>query len=915
MDKRQILQSKIKQAKAKAVLADKRHKEQVLALVSVKNAIIELHELINGQEKPDFDSLTKHLASLDALIDLKEPFSQIAKALNKKSVTPEDFSKLAKAILDNKPTPVKIDISKLEKAILEVNQRIQEQTEQADSRSAEDYKPFRRVIKAGNRFVYDDQPTPSRGGGGSSSSSASSGLTDAELRASPVEVDARADPSYYQGTVSATAVNVVGLIDGASFPVLELQHRGTSGQFKFTILVEGTDDSTATGDETAGAASTVKGWTSLEVRSATGGEMSSILLGGRYLLYNPPRKIRIRCSAYTFGTAEIFVMAKPVSQQDPSRTISDKDALASLAMTTFGQMQVAERTFLTGANFDAASLDTDTWENINSGTGSHTFANGFIELHTGTNASGKGGVRSLNVANVLGAADNAITMRTSLGSITDGQYVYRFGPYSDTEGTFIQFGGNARTITDAVFNATTTMTSATAAFTAADLGRRVTSSGNVTIGTNIVKIVSATEVLLSAAALTTASAQTVDIEGFNVSYVNRKAGVDTTSTFGVIGFAAVTPSANALQLWEMTFNPNFLIIRLSGNFVQLQIGSSVLAPMFSEYDLPLTAEAINLGSTTDHTLYLQTLTAERLGQPASIRADSSFMADDVLEATASIIHGRQPDGDFVGIKADGTVLTNTSTLLAGATYTSAWIDTDGWATAELFIATDQVSGTNGIEIEFTDDVQAGTPTERGNRFYTFTADDLTRGFAVFRFPTELDGLRIKYTNGGTNQGSFFISLNLRVGASAPQASLEANVNATNVAAMMRSLLMARNDSGTYGNVTRGTSGGLRTSINQHEVETPIKSLATLKNTRTTVGTSAVEITSSSPLTGRRSVSIKAICSGSNFVYIGSSSAVTTSNGYPLANEQSLDLEVDATTLIWAIASAASQAVAILELGT
>lgn len=785
-----------------------------------------------------------------------------------------------------------------------------------ESQKAPDFLPIRRVIKEGNKLVFDDVRAGGAPGGASGGASQTTILNDGSPVSdeNPLPVDT-GDPSYYSGTVSATAVNVVGLIDGASVPMLELQHRGTQGQFKFTLLVEGTDDSTATGDEAAGSASTAKGWSSLEVRSASGAEMSSIVLGGRYLLYNPPRKIRIRCSSYTFGTAEIFVMTKPTSQQDPSRIISDKDALSSLAMTTFGQAQVAQRTFLAGSNFDDGSLNTDVWSNLNANGGSHTFANGVLELHTGTSSNGLAGVRSLNLATVLGGSDNVITIRNAVGSITDGQYVFRLGVYTAQEGTFIQMGGNARTVTDAVFNATTTMTSATAAFTAADLGKRITSTNNVTIGTTITKIVSATEVLLSAAALTSATAQTVDIEGFGVVYANRKGGVDTTSTFGTIGFTTVTPSANSSQLWEMTVNPNFVIVRNSGNFAQLLVGSSVLAPMFSEYDLPLTAEAMNLGSTSDHVLYLQTLTAERLGQPSTIRANETFGPEDVLQATASIVHGEQPDGDFVAQRADGTVLTNSSTLLAGATYTSAWINTDGWASAELFIATDQVSASTGIEIEFTDDVQAGTPTERGNRFYTFAAADVTRGFAVFRFPTELDGLRIKYTNGGVDQGAFFLALNLRVGSILPQASLEAEVNATNVAAMMRSLVMAKNDSGTYGNITRGTSGGLRTSVNQHEVETPIKSLAVLKNTRTTVGGTAVEITASAPLANRRSVSIKAICSGSNFVYIGSSSAVTTSNGYPLANEQSLDLEVDATTLIWAIASAASQAVAVLELGT
>lgn len=731
------------------------------------------------------------------------------------------------------------------------------------------------------------------------------------------------NPTYYQGTVSASGV-VTGLtaIDGSDISVLELQHRGTLGQFKFTILVEGTDDPNATGSEAAGAASTAVGWTSLEVRSASGAEMSSIVLGGRYLLYNPPRKIRIRCSSYTFGSAQIDVMTKTVNQQDPSKIISDKDALSSLAMTTFGQMQVAQRTFLAGSNFDDSSLDTDIWTNLNANGGSHAFANGVIELHTGTSANGLSGVRSIHLANVLGGADNAITIRTALGSITDGLYLFRFGVYTAQEGTFIQMGGNARTLTDAVFNATTTMTSATAAFTAADLGKRITSSGNVTIGTTITKIVSATEVLLSAAALTSATAQTIDIEGFGVSYVNRKGGVDTTSSFGVIGFATPTISANAQQLWEMMVNPNFLIIRNSGNFAQLQIGSSVLTPMFSEYDLPLTAEAINIGSTTDHVLYLQTLTAERLGQPSSIRASQSFQAEDVLQAVAAIQHGRQPDGDFVGFKADGlatdingTSIETSTPLGAGAVYTSGWMDTDGWASAELTIATDQVSASNGILIEFTDDVTAGTPTVKTNRSYTFSADDVTKGSQVFRFPTEIDGLRIKYTNGGTLQSSFFLSLNMRVQSISPQGGVEASFGPTNTTLMGRNVLIAKNAAGTYGNIERGTSGGLDVGIVQHEVDTPIKALPGFKVTRTSMTGTAVPVVAA-PLTNRKSLSIRAICSGSAIVYIYHNSSASAGNGYPLADGQAIDLDLDDTfTNIYGIASSGTQAVAVAEVGS
>lgn len=76
--------------------------------------------------------------------------------------------------------------------------------------------------------------------------------------------------------------------------------------------------------------------------------------------------------------------------------------------------------------------------------------------------------------------------------------------------------------------------------------------------------------------------------------------------------------------------------------------------------------------------------------------------------TQAIGFGQQPDGDFVNTPADGEALSTTSTLSGGATYTSDWFDTDGWNAIELFISSDVESETQGIEVEYTDDVQAGT---------------------------------------------------------------------------------------------------------------------------------------------------------------------------------------------------------------
>jgi len=56
------------------------------------------------------------------------------------------------------------------------------------SQNADEFVPFRRVIRQGNQLVFDDSDWASRSGGGGSGGGTTGGLTDAELRATPVPV-------------------------------------------------------------------------------------------------------------------------------------------------------------------------------------------------------------------------------------------------------------------------------------------------------------------------------------------------------------------------------------------------------------------------------------------------------------------------------------------------------------------------------------------------------------------------------------------------------------------------------------------------------------------------------------------------------------------------------------------------------
>lgn len=196
---------KIQSAKKKrAIQAEQKLLQDTNIEVSQKliEATERLYELVNGKEEYDFNKLEKQLSLIDKHLDLSQYFTNLERSIEKNSPLThvsktkiQDFSKLLEAVKENKPIETKIDLEKLEKAVVNIEQYIRENTEKSDQ-GAEKYQPVRRVVKVGNRFIFDDNFTNAGGGGGSSG-----GLTNAELRASPVPVSASIDTT---GLATAT---------------------------------------------------------------------------------------------------------------------------------------------------------------------------------------------------------------------------------------------------------------------------------------------------------------------------------------------------------------------------------------------------------------------------------------------------------------------------------------------------------------------------------------------------------------------------------------------------------------------------------------------------------------------------------------------------------------------------------------
>lgn len=327
---------------------------------------------------------------------------------------------------------------------------------------------------------------------------------------------------------------------------------------------------------------------------------------------------------------------------------------------------------------------------------------------------------------------------------------------------------------------------------------------------------------------------------------------------------------------------NFEVLSPDGNWAlmhQIKFPNSSSVASIQNPDLPMRMQATNAGNTTNITLRSSSWSGGSLGLPTNgLPARSNF---------------------------------STTALGAGGTYTGAYEPVNGFVSIAVVIKTDQVSGTDGISIDFSDDGS----TIRRTTTRTFDATDVTTGSKFFAFPVTLPYFRIRYTNGGTPQGSFFLQCTLNAEILQPGTDgLEATLSASSSATMVRNVITAKNASSTYGNIERGTSGGLDIGIVQHEVATPIKALTSFKSTQVSVLTTATQV-ATTPLTNRKSVSLKSLTSNgsSRSIFIGTTSAVSSSTGYELASGDSIDMEIDDTVAIWAISNSGTNTLCVCEI--
>ena len=148
------------------------------------------------------------------------------------------------------------------------------------------------------------------------------------------------------------------------------------------------------------------------------------------------------------------------------------------------------------------------------------------------------------VQTVAGRTGAVVLTSADISGLATGQTVVtKRGPYMATAGDYVLADTSSRSVADGATNTNTTVTSATAAFTAADVGRLIT-GGTIPAGATITVVGSATSVTISAPATATATAVTLVIGG---SFTVTIPVLTTTQRVSVksIGAGTVTVAATS----------------------------------------------------------------------------------------------------------------------------------------------------------------------------------------------------------------------------------------------------------------------------------------------------------------------------------------------------------------------------------
>lgn len=242
---------------------------------------------------------------------------------------------------------------------------------------------------------------------------------------------------------------------------------------------------------------------------------------------------------------------------------------------------------------------------------------------------------------------------------------------------------------------------------------------------------------------------------------------------------------------------------------------------------------------------------------------------------------------------------STTTLLtANQTFTGTWEDVSPYATITVTGLVDQNSAANGAQLQFSND---GSTVLR-TAFSTIVASGF--GFPLV-IPVEARYFRIVYTNGTTNQGTFILQSIYHLGTvGSVQLPLGASVSTNDLAGLNRAVLAGVNGT-SIDNVNLSASNNLQIAIAEDQVGMNLNPLSSIVIGQDSITGTASQLGFSGSY---KSVTIKALAENTQNVYIGTTSSVTTANGFELAAGDSIDLDLQNGQAIWAIAVSGTQTI-------
>lgn len=204
--------------------------------------------------------------------------------------------------------------------------------------------------------------------------------------------------------------------------------------------------------------------------------------------------------------------------------------------------------------------------------------------------------------------------------------------------------------------------------------------------------------------------------------------------------------------------------------------------------------------------------------PLSAPLNQTIGDDQDSTVVKSIQVGKKPDGTYNNEPSDGSAFQTTTPLSSGGTYTSSLIDVSDYSQIETHIYSDQPGTLTG---KWYDDESKTTLIRTFSRPYE---NGEVGTVSYFSSPTFSNYVEYEYTNGNTNQTSFYLDFKLRTKSISGQIlGVNDFIPDTVVANLNRSIIAGQDDAGNFRNTSVNSFGDLRVSI-----DSPLSSFGEVK---------------------------------------------------------------------------------------